>query len=617
MKKLLALAVAVVMALAMAPVTFGTVRAVESTHTHDGIVFEASDTLPKTSGNYYLNSDIEIDETWIIDNGIKINLCLNGHGIKMTGESKAVIEIKEGGELNLFDCDTHTEHKYYIDDSSGKAFVARLSDEGDQVFVGGYITGGGGKEVSYSFHHGGGVYNKGLFTMHGGTIIGNINGPITTIGDYYYGGGVCVASNGKFVFDHGSIVGNCSCGYGGAVFLEDGAEFEMSGDAFIFQNNSRLNGGGVYVGSNTVFKLSGGKISNNCAKNKYGGGVTVNRDGKAYITGGEISNNLSRVGGGVVLFDGSTFHMSGGKIINNATDGPYLDGGIEIGIYTDCELSGDAEIYGNTNNGKPANVYLESAYDDYEPTVIKADNLSNKKLIGINMESKTGVFAKSDDAKNVLAHFKSDAEGLAPISDSEGNIMLTEGAWQFNGFEWTCNSAGEYIDARALYKFDKDPTQSASIKADVRKYTSDLKTLYEAILLGDESLDGTEHGASKEVTVVPTTKEVPTKKANTLSVKGKNVKVKYKKLKKKTQKIKTKKSIKFINKGKGKLSYKLVKVSKKKFKKYFKVNKKSGLISIKKKLKKGTYKVTVKVMASGDEEYNAITKKITVKVKVK
>ena len=105
---------------------------------------------------------------------------------------------------------------------------------------------------------------------------------------------------------------------------------------------------------------------------------------------------------------------------------------------------------------------------------------------------------------------------------------------------------------------------------------------------------------------------------NTLSIKGKTIKVKYKKLKKKTQKIKTKKYIKYKSKGQGKLTYKLAKVKKAKFKKYFKINKKTGKLTIKKKLKKGNYKVIVKVKAVGNGDYNpSAWKKITIKVKVK
>lgn len=106
------------------------------------------------------------------------------------------------------------------------------------------------------------------------------------------------------------------------------------------------------------------------------------------------------------------------------------------------------------------------------------------------------------------------------------------------------------------------------------------------------------------------------KAKNKLDVKGKTAKVKYKKLKKKNQVIKRSKAM-TVSKANGKVTYKLYKVSKSKYKKYFKVNKKNGNITVKKKLKKGTYKVTVKVTAAGNSNYKSITKKATTKVKVK
>ena len=109
-----------------------------------------------------------------------------------------------------------------------------------------------------------------------------------------------------------------------------------------------------------------------------------------------------------------------------------------------------------------------------------------------------------------------------------------------------------------------------------------------------------------------------TKAANTLSVKAKKVTLKYSKVKKKTQTLKVTKAINFKNKGQGKVTYKLKSVSKSKFKKYFKVNAKTGKITVKKGLKKGTYKLKIKVKAAGNGNYKASKEKtITVKIKVK
>ena len=71
-----------------------------------------------------------------------------------------------------------------------------------------------------------------------------------------------------------------------------------------------------------------------------------------------------------------------------------------------------------------------------------------------------------------------------------------------------------------------------------------------------------------------------------------------------------------------KMSYSLSSAKKgsKSFKKYFKINKSTGKVTIKKnsKMKKGTYKVKVKVKALGNTNYKASgTKTVTFKVKVK
>lgn len=107
---------------------------------------------------------------------------------------------------------------------------------------------------------------------------------------------------------------------------------------------------------------------------------------------------------------------------------------------------------------------------------------------------------------------------------------------------------------------------------------------------------------------------------NTLfSVKPRTTKVKYKKLRKKKQKV-ARSRVMTVSNVKGTLKYSLVKVKRgksKKYKKYFKINSKTGTVSIKKKLRKGTYKITCKVSCSGNADYKSATKTVTFKIKVK
>lgn len=103
------------------------------------------------------------------------------------------------------------------------------------------------------------------------------------------------------------------------------------------------------------------------------------------------------------------------------------------------------------------------------------------------------------------------------------------------------------------------------------------------------------------------------KKSNPLSVKPKTAPVKYKSLKKKNQSLKAAQVIKFVKTGQGTMSYTKASGNKK-----ITINKKNGKVTIKKGLKKGTYKVRVNVKAAGNETYKpSAVKSITFKIKVK
>ncbi|MBQ9015587.1 MAG: hypothetical protein IJ109_05640 [Firmicutes bacterium] len=107
-------------------------------------------------------------------------------------------------------------------------------------------------------------------------------------------------------------------------------------------------------------------------------------------------------------------------------------------------------------------------------------------------------------------------------------------------------------------------------------------------------------------------------KVNPLKVKGRTVRIKAGKLKKtkKKQTISRKKAV-TVSKAVGKVTYQLTGVTKSKYKKYFKVNRKNGKITVKKGLKKGTYKLKIRVSAAGNAETRAAAKKATVTVRVR
>ena len=98
---------------------------------------------------------------------------------------------------------------------------------------------------------------------------------------------------------------------------------------------------------------------------------------------------------------------------------------------------------------------------------------------------------------------------------------------------------------------------------------------------------------------------------NPLTVKAKAVNVKFNNLKKKNQVIKQKNAV-TVSKAQGKVTYAKTSGNKK-----ITVNKKNGNITVAKGLKKGTYKIKIKITAAGNSTYKAGSKTVTVTIKVK
>jgi len=102
------------------------------------------------------------------------------------------------------------------------------------------------------------------------------------------------------------------------------------------------------------------------------------------------------------------------------------------------------------------------------------------------------------------------------------------------------------------------------------------------------------------------------KAANPLTIKAKTATVKYSKVKKKNQTLGVNKVVTFTRQGQGTMTY-----LKKSGSKKITISKTTGKVTVKKGLKKGTYKVKVKVKANGNSNYKASAwKTVTFRVKV-
>lgn len=301
------------------------------TQTHDGVVFTewTIDMNLPSSGNWFLAKDVTVSAALVVSD--MLNLCLNGHGI-ISNSGESVIVVGTGRTLNLYDCDTQTEHKFTVSqpaaNGAGLATVDDTLTSGYQTFTGGYITG------RNSVFQGGGVsVTGGTFNMYGGTIIGN------RATERKSGAGVCV-TNGTFAMHGGSILYNYALGMGAGVFVDSSAgntgRFIMTGGQIAYnlangtQNGSNPyyygDGGAVCSRDNDsngyiVYDLTGGSIHHNAGM-EYGAGINFTCNNGTLNIGGdvEITDNYGNEGGVRVSVASSAVNFSGAPVINNLSD---------------------------------------------------------------------------------------------------------------------------------------------------------------------------------------------------------------------------------------------------------------------------------------------------------
>ncbi|MCR5590382.1 MAG: hypothetical protein K6F73_02510 [Lachnospiraceae bacterium] len=253
-------------------------------------------------------------------------LDLNDHGILYNGNgnSGSFIGIGSGKHFELVDGSTAKTTRYIRINSQGRGDKVLNDKPSNSSYVqisGGYLTGG----VSF-----GGVNNAGMFTMNGGTICGNIANS---------GGGVYNSADSSFIMNGGLIYRNKASAIGGGVYnrgtftMNDGeissnaagegggvgnygtdASFTLTGGKL--SGNTATDGGGVY--NRGTFTMAGGEISGNSATK--GGGVSNLRS--FTMTGGEISENTATTSGGGIWNSGADakFKMRGGEISRNTVD---------------------------------------------------------------------------------------------------------------------------------------------------------------------------------------------------------------------------------------------------------------------------------------------------------
>ena len=234
--------------------------------------------------------------------------------------------------------------------STNRSSLIKVNDGilemGDEVYLSGNTISSGGNNGS----NGGAVTVSGsgsLFTMNGGGILYN-----TAV----RGGGVYIEDGADFKMNGGAIYSNKAtniysedAGGGGVYITGNGTEFTMSGGIIGSEddtgdgNESAMNGGGVAVLNGAKFTMSeNAKIKYNIDNGLYGtggGGVIIKGFNSNFTMNddAEVSYNQSYTGGGVAVdapVDSNasnplsySFIMNGGKVNSNISEHPNFTNG--------------------------------------------------------------------------------------------------------------------------------------------------------------------------------------------------------------------------------------------------------------------------------------------------
>ena len=325
--------------------------------------------LPSSSGTYYLNDDVTISRAWTVPKG-GVTLCLNGHNINLNEKNIAL-----GEDVSLIICDCSDKTTLGWLDENEHLWKPGTGDGEPCNLTGGVIYGGkGAKGKGNSDGAGGGaVYVKeGSLTLAGGNLAGNQSGE-SYYGSTNLGGAVRLEVGSTFTMIDGSITGNC--GRGGGFSASRSTVYLYGGE--ISYNYSSDDGGGISASGGTVTMTDGFSITGNKAEDagggiSFGGYVNDNNPATFTMSGGTVAGNSARTGGGVYIGgseEGVTFTMNGGTIRENSAKKsgnlPGYGGGVYLARGT-FELTGGS-IENNTSDNSGGGIYLYRNNYTYNP----------------------------------------------------------------------------------------------------------------------------------------------------------------------------------------------------------------------------------------------------------
>lgn len=294
--------------------------------------WEENDQLPTEDGYYYLTTDVNLSEKWLVKKNIA--LCLNGHSITEIANlwfSDGIFDIN-GGMLTLTDCAHEAGSIQNADGITNKAIS--INNSGTMVMYDGSFRNPSENEwlaSALSMSHG-------TFIMNGGSITGCTSAK----GNW----SLYIYDDSQFVMNGGQILDGVNVSYS-IIHLYD-SSFTMNGGT-IRGNSDSKNRDGIRLDSDSSFTMNDGTISNvDTGVDIWGGsdvvenGAVVTKNGEFTMNGGTIS---SCAGTGVYVR--GIFNMNGGTIDSCTKYGVHVSSTFTMNNGTIKSCGTGIEGYGN------------------------------------------------------------------------------------------------------------------------------------------------------------------------------------------------------------------------------------------------------------------------------
>lgn len=348
------------------------------------VAWNKADSLPTSTGNYFLTQDVTLTDVHNINNNIFIDL--HGHNITQTKDNSEVMTIRNGSSLSIFDsCASEQVDNDYVAGviSGGKNSAIRLKDEvvnnkgtvfnlydgiicdnttassenGGAICLEGHGTFnmyGGQLNNNYANKNGGAIYanNYSKVNLYGGALIGN------RVSDS--GGAFHLTGLSDCYIENVSFLNNSAYRFGGAIYADSAGTTLHIKSATFKDNESRSNSGGaIALFTHATMTIENADIIDN--KAVYGGGIRI-RKAYATIYNCNITGNIATVSGGAIQAEGidipmqtSCLTLNDGYIANNQSDkgGAIYIGGTSVvylnkGILENNKATDGGAIYLST-----------------------------------------------------------------------------------------------------------------------------------------------------------------------------------------------------------------------------------------------------------------------------